>query len=404
MTYAARNLLGMVCALLASAGSAYAQEHHHHAAPPPTCADVSMACADKATPFLQSDGTLWLAWSANGRVAVVTSRDMGRSFSAPSFVNSAAEKLDAGADSRPQIVRDPSGRVVVAYTIARDANYNGQVLTASSADGVKAFGAPQPLTLSDASQRFVAFALDPAGDVFAAWIDKRNLVAAKAAHKKYNGAALAFAWAGSGKNFAPAAIAHDNTCECCRVGVAFAGPHRPVVIWRNLFAGGVRDHAVMTINGDQPGPVMRVAEDNWKIDACPHHGPALAVSPSGTYHAAWFTEGSNRQGLFYARSADAGVTFGKPLAIGQEDRQPSRPMVFSTQHAVWLAWKEFDGTRSLAVTMVSHDDGMSWSKPKVVAETTEASDHPLMVGSGEHVFLSWLTRKEGYRLIALGTP
>jgi hypothetical protein len=49
----------------------------------------------------------------------------------------------------------------------------------------------------------------------------------------------------------------------------------------------VRDHAVMTFEApDKPGPVYRVSDDDWAIDACPHHGPSLAVTRDGTYHAA----------------------------------------------------------------------------------------------------------------------
>ena len=33
---------------------------------------------------------------------------------------------------------------------------------------------------------------------------------------------------------------------------------------------------------------------------------------------------------------------------------------------------------------------------KAVAQTGDASDHPLLITNGPHAFLSWLTRREGY--------
>jgi hypothetical protein len=39
---------------------------------------------------------------------------------------------------------------------------------------------------------------------------------------------------------------------------------------------------------------------------------------------------------------------------------------------------------------------------RTVAETADASDHPLLIARGDHVFLSWLTKNEGYRLIPVG--
>jgi hypothetical protein len=394
----------LALALILLGGGASAAEHHHPKSAPGTCTEIARACADKATPFFTEDGTLWLAWSANGRIGVERSIDRGKTFSPAVLANHHAEKLDAGADSRPQIVVDVSGRVVVAYAVARDANYNGQIFTASSVDGVAPFSAPQPLTDSAASQRFAAFALDPSGRVFAAWIDKRNLAAAKAEKKPYDGAALAFTWGEQGGAFAPARIALDQTCECCRIAVAFAGPNRPAVIWRNIFSGGVRDHAVMTFDGDTPGPVTRVSEDDWQIDGCPHHGPSLAISTAGTYHAVWFTEGRTRQGVFYARAPGGGKAFGPPVAIGDIEKQPSRPYLLAVGNKVWMAWKEFDGQKSQVLTKVSLDDGLTWSSARPVAETSEASDHPLLVESGGQVFLSWLTRHEGYRLVAVKEP
>ena len=52
--------------------------------------------------------------------------------------------------------------------------------------------------------------------------------------------------------------------------------------------------------------------------------------------------------------------------------------------------------------MTSHDDGKSWSKPIAIATTTDTSDHPLLVSDGHKTYLSWMTKAEGYRLLAIG--
>lgn len=51
--------------------------------------------------------------------------------------------------------------------------------------------------------------------------------------------------------------------------------------------------------------------------------------------------------------------------------------------------------------MTSHDGGRTWGKPRTVASAANASDHPLLIARQASVYLSWLTMKEGYRLIAL---
>ena len=101
--------------------------------------------------------------------------------------------LDWGPDARPKIVVDKNGGIALAFSIFRDKAFNGQVLTARSADGGNSFGEPKPITSNNESQRFEALALDADGSVFAAWLDKRNRVPAQQAGKKYEGAGLFFA-------------------------------------------------------------------------------------------------------------------------------------------------------------------------------------------------------------------
>jgi hypothetical protein len=175
-----------------------------------------------------------------------------------------------------------------------------------------------------------------------------------------------------------------------------------VIAFRNVFGGTVRDHAVTTFLDPQtPGPIHRISVDDWKTDACPHHGPSLAISADGTYHVTWFTDGLARKGLFYARSSDGGATFSEPMPVGRSDRNPSHPYLIAARGALWLAWKEFDGEKTTVSAMVSRDEGRTWSVAKVLAETSDASDHPLLATQGNRVFLSWQTQAEGYRFMSL---
>jgi hypothetical protein len=245
--------------------TAQAQMSHHQHASEAACEEVELRCASKVTPAFASDGTPWLAWMAGGRVSVASSKDLGRSFSTPVQVSQEKLNLDWGPDARPQIVVEKSGGIALAFSIFRDKAFNGQVLATRSIDGGRSFAELQPITADNESQRFAALGLDADGSVFAAWIDKRNRVPAQQEGRKYEGAGLFFASSkDGGATYSEAQLASDNTCECCRLGLAFAGPGRPVVVFRNLFEGGVRDHAVMTFTGPAtPGEVRRVSNDDW---------------------------------------------------------------------------------------------------------------------------------------------
>ena len=397
-------LTGAAAALALAPGAARSQTHmhHEHGAPAPACSEPTLACALKATPAFAS-GSLWLAWMAGGKVSVARSTDNGRSFGPAVAVNATPLDLDWGPDARPKIAVDRDGRIFVAFAVFQDKAFNGEVFYSRSTDGGRSFETPRPVTANRESQRFEEMALDSDGALFMAWLDKRNRAPTKQRGEKYVGAALAFTWSDDhGASVGDTVIAADNTCECCRLGIAFAGKGRPVVAFRNVFGGTVRDHAVITFaDVHTPGPVQRVSVDDWKTDVCPHQGPSLAITPAGTYHVTWFTNGNVRKGLFYARSSDGGRTFSEPVPIGQRARSPSRPYVAAVGDALWLVWKEFDGEATTVSAVVSHDDGGTWSAPKIVAQTDDASDHPLVAVNGKDAYLSWQTKHEGYRLLEL---
>jgi hypothetical protein len=382
--------------------AAYGQMNHQHVSEA-ACDETILRCATKVTPAFSPDGTLWLAWMAGGQVSVASSKDEGHSFSAPVLVTNGPMDLDWGPDARPKIVIDRNGGIALAFSIFKDKAFNGQVLYTRSADGGQSFAALRPITPSNESQRFVALALDADGSLFAAWLDKRNRVPALQNGQKYEGAGLFFASSSDGgATYSEARLAQDNICECCRLGLAFAAPGHPVIVFRNIFEGSVRDHAVVTFaDPATPGEIHRVSQDDWQIAACPHQGPSLSISIAGTYHVTWSTSGKVRKGLFYAYSRDGGRTFSDPLPVGQPDRNPSRPYVFAGSHQTELVWKEFDGEKTTVKLMTSQDDGEHWSEPKTISSTLDTSDHPLLVSDGRRTYLSWMTKADGYRFQAI---
>jgi len=346
------RMLLPLAALILSASASTAAAQHQHAKP------GSAPEAFTAAPAFGPDGTLWLARPMVDRIVVLKSSDLGRTFSPPIVVTPEPMNLDWGPDARARIAVDPKGGLIVTFGTFQDKNFNGRAYFARSIDKGASFTRPRPIAADTTSQRFETAAVDPTGRVFAAWLDKRNVAKARAAGRAYPGAALAYAWEDGEAGFGDTAIALDNTCECCRLGVAFAGAGRPAVVFRNIFPGSVRDHAVMTFQDEKtPGPVRRVSFDEWKIEACPHHGPSIAIAADGSYHVAWFTDGTARKGLFYARADYAEAPFGPPRTLSPPGRQPARPYLLAGGGALHLVWKEFDGTKAVVRWQVSHDSG-----------------------------------------------
>jgi hypothetical protein len=373
----------------------------HHAAP--ACSDPKPACAMTVNPAFDSKGALWVAFAVGKTVYVASSTDGGKSFSAPATVATIADGvIDSHGDARPKIVPLADGSLLASYTTRPDKQMIGTIFTARSTDGGKSFSAPQAL-LNEGGQRFETFVVTPKGRIYAGWLDKTNMLKAKAEGKEFEGSGVAFGWSDDrGQTFQGKKILLDHACECCRMSSALDKDGQPVFVWRQVFDGNVRDHYAAKLSAD--GATLtggRVSDDNWAINSCPHHGPGMAIDANGVWHIVWFTKGKNRQGLFYAQSRDGGKSFSTPEKFGDDAKAPGHPVAIATKGRLYRVWKEFDGTTTSVASQTSRDGGKSWSAPRVIAETADASDHPELVASKNAAYLSWVTHKEGYRLIPL---
>ena len=348
-------------------------------------------------------GRLWIAWARGGHVYVNHSDDEGGQFSIPVPVNRLPEAIAARGENRPRIAVDPAGRIHVSWTRTLPGPYAGDIRYSRSLDGGRSFVAP--VTINDdrrmIGHRFGALATGRQGRVFLAWSDKRDRADAKARGQTYRGAALYFAESrDGGASFGPNRKIADHTCECCRVAMDLDPEGRPVIVWRQIYGRNVRDHALVRVPArGRPPPPTRVSHDEWAVDACPHHGPAVSVAADGTWHVAWFTDGKARHGLFHARSADRGRTFTEPASFGRYDAGAAHPDVLALGARVFLTWKEFDGTSTVLRIRASNDGGRSWDAARTLARTRGGSDHPFLISRGADAFVSWATDDDGYRLL-----
>lgn len=368
-----------------------------------TCRAAVLSCAISATPAFNRTGALRLIYSVEGRMYVARSLDEGKTFEPALALNEAPVDIDDNFDGRPTIAIAPDGTIATAWSVWRDKKtWAGQVLTSFSKDDGKTFSTPKPITES-VSQRFATIGFAPDNTLWATWLDKRNLAAAKASGDDYEGAGLAVSLSrDGGAHFTDAKIVSDRTCECCRVSIAFDTDGSAIAAWRQIFGKNIRDHEVGRLAPDGAKlEGVRVSEDNWAIDACPHHGPNLSIGADGVRHIVWFTGGKTRSGLFYAHETGQGAAFSEPQAFGDPQRAPSHPQVLASGSRLARAWKEFDGEHTAIMLQTSVDGGEKWTAPEAVATTADSSDHPLLIAHDGRMYLSWLTKAEGYRLMPI---
>ena len=381
------NLVSSLALVVALAGNACAHEGHDHGQP----LAVSVA--------LDAQGNLWRASAKDGFVVVDKSLAVNPLiFASPKNINEKAQKIGTSGDARPKIAIAHNGNIYLTWTQALPTPYSGYIWFSRSIDGGKTFSPPSIVhqDRAEITHRFDALSVSPSGRIYVAWVDKRDLIAAKKTKQAYDGAAIYYAFSeDAGASFSAERKVADSSCECCRIAMLANEQGDAVMMWRHLFVGGVRDHAMAKISANETNPkIYRASFGNWKIDACPHHGPAIAKGGDWGYHLAWF-DGGDKAGLFYARMDGEAWVSSPAKRFGDANSQAGHPALISDGEQVWLAWKEMTDKASLVKLVKSNDGGRSWDAPAVISQTKGKSDYPQLLLKNGQAYLAWNTELDG---------
>ncbi|MCX7221301.1 MAG: hypothetical protein NTY70_20980, partial [Burkholderiales bacterium] len=275
----------------------------HHNAP---------AASDKAAaPYSGSafapDGALWsLQLNAQAHLTLHISRDDGRNWLPERVLDTGDDHIKTSGESPPKIAFGPNGIVIIIYAQPLAKKFTGEIRMLRSTDGGAHFAAPVTLHQDRQviSHSYAVIAFDAKGALHTVWIDSRDkaaITASNAAAEKtglaktdYRGVSLYrnISFDG-GASFSPDTKLSDYSCECCRIAFAPTADGQIAALWRHLTLPNIRDHAFTLLSAIPPANTaamplpepVRASFDNWAIDGCPHHGPALTTSTAGGYHA-----------------------------------------------------------------------------------------------------------------------
>ena len=345
------------------------------------------------------DGKLWRIVPTKSFVEVAFSTDFGKSFSEPVRVNSRKRKIRANSEDRPGIAVAADGRVFVLYFA--DAKQLWTTYISYSDDG-KDFAVPvKTSSYADRAKHYQdRLYINAGGNLRVFWIDERDIATRTGAGGAlYSGGLRAGSWGDL-----PNQKLFEPMCECCRLALDTNRNGNTILLGRMVFEDRIRDLGLLRL-GVEPasaaGKPVRVTNDEWEINACPEHGPALSIGAGDRYHVAWFTLGSQRRGLFYAYSDDDGPITSIPLQLGNKNALPGHADVLADTDRVALVWREFNGEQTSIAGMISTDRGQNWPAPRTLASTESAADYPFLLTDGGKFYVSWFAEDSGYQLIGM---
>ncbi len=339
----------------------------------------------------------------------------------PTEIRDSLGPVEAHGESPPKLAYAPNGQLFAVYIIGKEVPGERFPLSAlrvvSSNDDGKTWTAPATVTDGEVfgSHSFHALHAAADGSLYVSWLgkppedkssDKKQ--AAKApvtmagmpgmAGMDHGSHAASASWitrsTDGGKTWSPRVrVDMGEACPCCRTGLATTKDGTLYMSWRHVYPGSIRDIVVARSDdhGATWGEPVRVHVDDWKFDACPHAGPAIAADANGTLHVTWWTGKEGSAGVYYARSTDGGKTFTDvaPLGVAQYSRPAHVQIALASNNRVIVTWD--DGTKQTpeVVTRVSNDGGVHFGDAAIISAPNHAATFPVLGVVGDSLAIAW---------------
>jgi hypothetical protein len=351
------------------------------------------------------DGRLWRLTPTKQAVYVDYSIDNGKTYQHPIKINTITQKISVWPENPPALEISHSGRINVLYYA--DEEQKSTSFFSYSDDNGQTFS--QPVLVSNQAHSAMHYMdkmlIDKNDNLYLFWHDARH----ESHHKDHihntDSGILSLYYSIKppsdqsqfNNHFLSAGI-----CSCCRTATAFTSAGEPIILARMVYKDSVRDHSLIRMNADGTWlKPQRVTQDDWSIEACPAHGPALSVDENNRTHFTWFTLGDKRQGIFYAQTDDYGKTTSTPLALGDNNYIPSHPDVIALKQRVIIIWKEFNGEKTTLVSKESFDRGQTWTDKATGLSSASKNGYPKLISNQHDIFVSWTTNDQGHQVTKL---
>ena len=236
-------------------------------------------------------------------LVIYSSHSGGDVFSEPVRVDPDGGKVVAHGEGAPTFLQGPRSQFHAVW-VAGGKRGERSLLAARSKDFLQSFDDPRVIASGSRGEpAFFDATVAPDGMVAASWLARP-----KAGEGLPGTSNLLVRVAREpGKDFDEPVVVAPDVCPCCSPALIADDESNLHVAWRTTDAENVRSMAVATStdSGKTWSDPMAIPEVGWKINGCPHSGPALAIH-EGRLNVAWYSEAEGSPRLYWSRQQDDG--------------------------------------------------------------------------------------------------
>lgn len=365
---------------------------------------ASEASAEPNLVVLPGDRVLlsWIAALDGGHALRFAVLDDGK-WSKPRQVASGGNWFVNWADF-PSVAALPDGRLAAHWLVkSADGTYDYDVHIAHSSDG----GGTWSKSLiphrdgAKAEHGFVSLLANEDSVLSAFWLDGRDMVAEQGHGHGRGSMTLRYVEILKGGALRNEALLDARVCECCQTSAAMSAAG-PLVVFRDRSQDEVRDISIVRrVDGvwTAPRPVFR---DGWKIAGCPVNGPSVAASGRHVV-VGWFTGADNTGRVKFARSTDAGASFGEPSLIDRGNPIGRVEVVVAEDGAAWVCWMtRTDDGAAVRARRVAADNTLSEAVTIAETEAARRNGFPQVVRCGGRLVFAWTN--QGVQVASMPLP
>ncbi len=268
------------------------------------------------------------------------SDDNGKSFSEKVKIP-LGDDVATHPEGMPKVAFKKDGTIIAAYekkapTIEN--KYASAIYYVISNDNGKSWTHESFLhsdTIAGRSRSYFDIERLPDGEIGASWLDIKL-------NNETGGRSVLFAKTIESK-FSNEILIDSSACQCCRIDVYGDIAGRINVAYRGLvkdrIGQPIRDMMLATSRdkGKSFTAPIRISQDDWAVDGCPHTGPSLCSTKSGLF-SFWYTEG-NGTGIYYSFKQNGDQAFGQRQLISSFGRHPQSS---ADDSRFAMVWEEID--------------------------------------------------------------